>query len=629
MGGCVVDDYPKQFLILEANGWGRRTKDEVYLTHMDVGSLRSPQLSVLSKGNFRMASIQGNEAADQKLQEILARLKGGAKGPDSAKVFAEKPLAEKPSQEIKPSLDSASGASESRTRTPQRNTPPVTTEGESSSSSSTSLGAIGLGTSENAPGKPGILSPQSAKEAQRSPVNASSVQSAAPIFPSAVNAKSDKPLDKLNQNRRFILTSNEDEPFIPREPECLADTGLQESLLEEIILRFLYANADATGRGIADQVKLPFRILEPILSRLKYEQLTTYRGATSTNDYIHLITDAGRERARAYIQKTTYYGAAPVTLKDYAESVKQQSIEKQQPTEESLRKAFSDLLVPDNLIEKLGPAVNSGRGMFLFGFPGNGKTSIAERVTAAFGKYIWVPRALVIDGEIIRIFDPMLHNPETPQHTRGWLNNSEIDHRWIRIQRPTVVAGGELTMSMLEIIRSSESRTSEAPLQMKSNCGVLLIDDFGRQRMSVDELLNRWIVPLEKRYDFLNLPSGKKTQVPFDQLVVFSTNLEPKDLVDEAFLRRIPYKIEVTDPNEATFRKLFEIMSKKLSIRYEPSAIDYLIEKHYRQKRRPFRNCHPRDLLMQVRNYCLFKNLPVEMKSEYLDYATENYFSVM
>lgn len=588
-----------------------------------------------------MASIQGSEAADQKLQEILARLKGGAKGTDASKVqSSEKPLAEKSISDNRRSLEKTAIVTDSRSVTPLRSNPPATTGGarpstNSAETGSTSLGPASLdpttlGLSESSVANSALAPRQVANEVPRSSLNHPDASTASPSSQSSeIKAKKEKQSDALNQNRRFILTSNDDEPFIPREPECLADTGLQESLLEEIILRFLYANADATGRGIADQVKLPFRILEPILSRLKYEQLTTYRGATSTNDYIHLITDAGRERARSYIQKTTYYGAAPVTLKDYAESVKQQSIEKQQPSEESLRKAFSDLLIPDNLIEKLGPAVNSGRGMFLFGFPGNGKTSIAERVTAAFGKYIWVPRALVIDGEIIRIFDPMLHNPEAPPHPRGWLNNSEVDHRWIRIQRPTVVAGGELTMSMLEIIRSNESRTSEAPLQMKSNCGVLLIDDFGRQRMSVDELLNRWIVPLEKRYDFLNLPSGKKTQVPFDQLVVFSTNLEPKDLVDEAFLRRIPYKIEVTDPNETTFRKLFEIMSKKLSIRYEPSVIDYLIEKHYRQKRRPFRNCHPRDLLMQVKNYCLFKNIPVEMKPEYLDYATENYFSVM
>ena len=236
---------------------------------------------------------------------------------------------------------------------------------------------------------------------------------------------------------------------------------------------------------------------------------------------------------------------------------------------------------------------------------------------------------MIIDGEIIRLFDPMLHVLEKPSQPHGWLNNSQIDQRWLRIRRPTVVAGGELTMSMLEITRNSESKINEAPMQMKSNCGVLLIDDFGRQRMSVDELLNRWIVPLEKRYDYLNMVSGKKTQVPFDQLVIFSTNLEPKDLVDEAFLRRIPYKIEVLDPSEESFRKLFEIMCQKLTIPYRPAVIDYLVQKHYKEAKRPFRNCHPRDLLMQVRNYCLYKTKPLDLLPEYFDYAAENYFSVM
>jgi hypothetical protein len=428
---------------------------------------------------------------------------------------------------------------------------------------------------------------------------------------------------------RYFLTSNTDEPFIPREPETLQETGLTETLLEELILRYLLARGEASGRLISDQIKLPFRLLDPVLSRLKQEQLTTYRGATSINDYIHLITDAGRERARVYNHKTTYYGAAPVTLKEYIDSVKHQSIEDQRPTEVDLRRAFSDLLVEPHLMERLGPAINSGRGMFLFGYPGNGKTSIAERITAAFGKYIWIPRALIIDGEIIRLFDPMLHVLEKPSQPHGWLNNSQIDQRWLRIRRPTVVAGGELTMSMLEITRNSESKINEAPMQMKSNCGVLLIDDFGRQRMSVDELLNRWIVPLEKRYDYLNMVSGKKTQVPFDQLVIFSTNLEPKDLVDEAFLRRIPYKIEVLDPSEESFRKLFEIMCQKLTIPYRPAVIDYLVQKHYKEAKRPFRNCHPRDLLMQVRNYCLYKTKPLDLLPEYFDYAAENYFSVM
>lgn len=184
-------------------------------------------------------------------------------------------------------------------------------------------------------------------------------------------------------------------------------------------------------------------------------------------------------------------------------------------------------------------------------------------------------------------------------------------------------------MDMLEVHHNHETNIADAPLQLKSNCGVLLIDDFGRQRMSVDELLNRWIVPLEKRYDFLSITGSKKTQVPFDQLVIFSTNLEPKDLVDDAFLRRIPYKIEVPNPTEEIFRKLFEIMAKSLKIPFDSNCVDYLIERHYKPMNRPFRNCHPRDLLLQIRSYCNYNQVPMEMKPELMDFAVDNYFSIM
>ena len=246
-----------------------------------------------------------------------------------------------------------------------------------------------------------------------------------------------------------------------------------------------------------------------------------------------------------------------------------------------------------------------------------------------FGKYIWIPRALLIDGEIMRLYDPMMHEPAPKPKHEGLLDHCEVDKRWVRIRRPTIVAGGELTMEMLEVQRDRETNINEAPLQLKSNCGVLLIDDFGRQKMRVDELLNRWIVPLEKRYDYLNMCSGKKSQVPFDQLVIFSTNLQPKDLVDDAFLRRIPYKIEVPNPSEEAFRKLFEIMCPKVGIPHIPEAINYLIEKHYRPSGRQFRNCHPRDLLLQVRNYCLYHAYKLELRPDYIDFAVENYFSIM
>ena len=427
----------------------------------------------------------------------------------------------------------------------------------------------------------------------------------------------------------YTETGEKNEPFRPSEPSSLAAAGLSESLIEELILRFVFSRGESSGREISNQLQLPFRLVEPILLRLKAQQILVYVGTTETHDYLHLLTEVGSDRAKRYMQKTTYFGAAPVHIQDYIKSVSLQSVEKQHPTREELREAFADLLVPPSLLAKLGPAINSGRGMFLFGFPGNGKTSIAERVTRAFGEFIWIPRAVIVDGEIMRVYDPMKHEVVEPDSGKGLLDLRHLDRRWVRIRRPTIVAGGELTMGMLEVHRNPESNISDAPLQVKSNCGVLLIDDFGRQQMRVEELLNRWIVPLEKRYDFLTMAGGKTVQIPFDQLVIFSTNLEPKDLVDDAFLRRIPYKIEVPNPSEEAFHKLFEIMCRILRIPYRKEMVDYLIQKHYQPIKRPYRNCHPRDLLLQVRSYCLYNSAPLELRPEYIDFAVENYFSIM
>ncbi len=417
--------------------------------------------------------------------------------------------------------------------------------------------------------------------------------------------------------------------FIPTEPLSFAEAKLSESEVEDLVLKFLLARGDASGRDIADQIKLPFLLLEEMLRQLKLEQWVVHRGAAAMNDYQYQLTDKGRERARRLTQHCTYFGAAPVTLADYVASVAAQSLTRQHPTADDLRHAFDDLLINQRMLGRLGPAINSGRGLFLYGSAGNGKTSIAERVTRAFGQFIWIPRAIGIDGEILRLFDPSNHEEAHLESTGGLLDNRKTDKRWIRIRRPTVVVGGELTMDNLEVIRNTSTGICEAPVQLKSNCGTLVIDDFGRQRMSTDELLNRWIVPLEKRIDYLNMPNGKKIQVPFDQLIIFSTNLQPKDLVDEAFLRRIPYKIDVGDPSEEEFRKLFGIVAGKLGFEYREDPIDYLVKTHYLAAGRPFRNCQPRDLLMQVRNRCFYENQPLELTREYFDTAVENYFAMM
>jgi hypothetical protein len=455
----------------------------------------------------------------------------------------------------------------------------------------------------------------------------------APVAPPSPAAQ-DRELDELLGRVQHLMkpapaVGPPSDAFMPIEPESLAEAQLSEVMVEELSLKFLLSRGNATGRETADQLKLSFKIVDETLRQLKADQLVVYRSTAAMNDYQYQLTDMGRERARRYAEHCSYFGAAPVSLKDYVASVEAQSLTKQHPTAEDLKVAFADLLLSPRMFRRLGPAINSGRGLFLYGAPGNGKSSIAERVTKAFGNTIWIPRAIGFDGEILRLFDPSNHEEAPLEGTDGLIDNRRIDKRWIRIERPTIVVGGELTMSSLEVTLNTSTGISESPLQLKSNCGTLVIDDFGRQRMSTDELLNRWIVPLEKRFDFLNLPNGKKVQVPFDQLIVFSTNLEPRDLVDDAFLRRIPYKIDVVDPTEEEFRQLFRMMAPKLGFTHVETAVDYLIDTHYRPVNRPFRCCQPRDLLLQIRNYCNFQKEPLDMTPELFDFAVENYFAVM
>ena len=486
--------------------------------------------------------------------------------------------------------------------------------------------------------------PPAAEATQQPPVETPAVvipsvaqaQQAAPAAPAPAAVAQDPPetaspqpalaADATDDERAKADTSN---TFLPREPQSFAEAKISAAIVEEIVIKFLLARGEASIREISDQVCLPFKLIDEIVVRLKAEQILGYIDQAAMNDYICRLTEMGRDRGQRYSEMCSYFGSVPVNFKDYVSSVEAQTINNQNPSQEDLKRAFSDLLIDPKLMIKLGPAVNSGKGMFLFGYPGNGKTSIAERITAAFGPYVWIPRALSMDRDIVRLFDPMSHEEAPLENDETLLASNSYDKRWVRIKRPTIVVGGELTMEHLEIQYNPQTGISEAPVQMKSNTGLLLIDDFGRQRMSVDELLNRWIVPLEKRYDFLNTSNGKKILVPFDQLVVFSTNLEPKDLVDDAFLRRIPYKIEVENPSIENFVKLFEIMCKIYKFEWRPAMVKYLIEKHYLPTDRPFRNCHPRDLLLQVTNYSKYLKIKPGMTEETLDFACENYFSIM
>ena len=421
---------------------------------------------------------------------------------------------------------------------------------------------------------------------------------------------------------------SDDAPFLPPEPKSLEETAISPVVIESLAMKYLLQVGSCSGREVAGRLRLPFAILEDLLLSLRSRHVLQHQGQAQIGDYIYSLTDQGADRARAAMRACAYVGPVPVPLEDYILSVEAQTIRAESAKREQLLAAFSDIMVEADMLEALGPAINSGAGLFLYGAPGNGKTTIAQRITRCFGQSIWIPRTIAEDGQFINFYDASFHQAVSATES-GILRTESHDGRWIKITRPTVVVGGELTMDSLEIRHDDTTNVSESSLQMKSNCGCLLIDDFGRQRIEPTELLNRWIIPLENRHDFLTLSTGKKIQVPFEQLIIFSTNLEPTDLADDAFLRRIPYKIEVGDPSLEEFRKLFEIFCKGIGCTFQPQAVDYLVQTHYRPNDRPLRRCQPRDLLHQIRNYCTYNDMPLQLRPEIIDRVVKSYFTAV
>ena len=435
-------------------------------------------------------------------------------------------------------------------------------------------------------------------------------------------------LTSQNIGSNLLAAILSDESFRPSEPTSISDTGLPVSLIESLIIKRLAIVGMNSGRQIANDIKLPFPVIESTLRTLRERRLIVHNGSAPLNDYNYALTENGRDQAQSALSNCAYAGPAPVPLMDYILSVEAQSIRAESPKRDQLSKAFEDISINELLFESLGPAVNSGAGLFLYGEPGNGKSTIASRLTQCFGQEIWIPYAIFEDGQIVKVFDAAYHKASTNDEG-DLIADATSDRRWIKIRRPTVVVGGELTMDALEIRHDATSNVGEAPLQVKSNCGCLLIDDFGRQRIEPTELLNRWIVPLENRVDYLTLATGKKIQVPFEQLIIFSTNLEPADLVDDAFLRRIPYKIEVADPLQDEFHELFKMYCERMECEYQPELIDYLIKTHFVASGRRMRRCHPRDLLGQIRNFCTYNELTMELRKEYLDLVVNSYFTTV
>src|SRR6059036_1507081 len=352
---------------------------------------------------------------------------------------------------------------------------------------------------------------------------------------------------------------------LPPEPQSIEQTGLSIGFLSDLALKTLYIRGQMTMSEIASSLGLPMaNVTERVLEFLKGERLVEIRGGTglSSASYQYVIVDRGTEKAQEALARNQYVGKAPVPLATYVSAVQRQSIANLHVTQDDLVRAFSHMVIPRETLAQLGPAVNSGKSIFLFGPPGNGKTTIAEVLASLMKGDVVLPYAVEVDQQVVKVYDQVYHrvalDPVVAERLR-------FDHRWVVSKRPIVMTGGELTLETLDLIYDETSKFYEAPFQLKANGGIFMVDDFGRQRVSPKDLLNRWIVPLEKRVDFMTLHTGKKIEIPFDQLIVFSTNLAPKDLVDEAFLRRIQNKIHVTNPTVEIYREIFRRQCEALS----------------------------------------------------------------
>lgn len=416
----------------------------------------------------------------------------------------------------------------------------------------------------------------------------------------------------------------------PQPLSTVEDTGLSKLGLADLVLKILYFSGDLTGTDVSEIIKLPFAgVLDSVFEFLKREKFVEVRGSGGFGEsgYRYLISEKGASKAREAMDRSQYAGPAPVPLRQYIESTKAQNKDRKPVHQSDLRRLMDNLVVADEMLSRVGPAVNSGRSIFLYGPPGNGKTTIAERVgRMILGEDIWIPYSVDVDGQIIQVFDNVNHELSDSQERLKYGTGLVPDPRWVSIKRPMIMVGGELTMAGLDLVHDDVNKFYEAPFQMKSNGGMFLIDDFGRQQVRAVDLLNRWIVPLEKRVDFLTLNNGRKIEIPFHVLIVFSTNLDPKDLVDEAFLRRIRHKIEVGNPTFEQFREIFKIMCRVMKVPYDEKGLAYLLKEWYINHDRDLRMVHPRDLLSQLLDIAGYLDTPPELTPELIDRAAASYF---
>jgi predicted ATPase with chaperone activity len=422
------------------------------------------------------------------------------------------------------------------------------------------------------------------------------------------------------------------------QPNSVEETGIDFSQHVDLCLKTLRYGGRLSGREIAGRMHLPYQVLSDVLAFLKREKLIEVVGAQGIieQQYEYMLSDKGYEKATEALERNQYVGPVPVPLHEYVEVVKQQSVRKVKITPEIVYSALSDLELSQSIRRLIGAAVNGGHSILLYGKPGNGKSSIAKRITQMLGGAVLIPHAIDVGGQTIRVFDPRVHmaleedNDEFADRRTSLPGYRGIerrrDRRWVVANRPMITVGGELTVDDLDLRYSPQTKFYLAPIQILANGGVLLVDDFGRQKMRPDELLNRWIVPMEDGIDHYSLLSGETIEVPFEMLLVFSTNLRPETLGDEAFWRRIRHKVEVVDPDERIFLEILKLTCARSGIAYDPEGGRYLIDTHYRATGRPLRAVHPRDLVGLIMDMGGFEGVKPELTPEWLDAACEAYF---
>jgi hypothetical protein len=417
-----------------------------------------------------------------------------------------------------------------------------------------------------------------------------------------------------------ILNRSELETLGPPTPEELAETNVPEAYLCDLTLKHVAMLPEPSTVSVAERMRLPRALTEELLYHLYREKLIEMRLQTAVGATRYAMLDHGWERLARLQSQSGYLGPAPVSLADYGYMMRLQAMPSKPASIDTVRDAFKDLVLPDSLLQTLGCVINSRSSLFLTGLPGTGKTAVSERMNRALSGSIWIPHAIEVDGQIIRIFDSHCHLP-VPERS----SPIEHDRRWVEIQRPLIIVGGELTIENADLAWSDSARFYEAPFQVKSNGGTLVIDDFGRQRLAPQELLNRWILPLERRTDFLTLHNGKKIEIPFEQLVVFSTNLEEKDLVDEAFLRRMGYRARIEPPSAPAYIEIFQRAAIERGIALDQPSLQHVLDK-YAAEQRMMKSCEPRDLLNRIADICLFESHALQLTPALIDDAWKNYF---